>query len=103
MYMLMNHHQYIKGTMTKKRIKTKHQHHEEVLRKQIEEEIKAKYVSRIDYLVGANNELYRDLLKAEATVAQNEQELTHKDYVSSKDYISVPNKVADCIVLEENF
>jgi hypothetical protein len=69
----------------------------EVFRKQIEEEIKAKYVSRIDYLVGANNELYRDLLKAEATVAQNEQELTHKDYVS------VPNKVADCIVLEEIF
>ncbi len=117
MYMLTNHH---KGTMTKKRIKTKHQHHEEVLRKQIEEEVKlafcddtlrkeieeevkAKYVSRIDYLVGANNELYRDLLKAEATVAQNEQELTHDDYISSKDCVSIPNKVADCIVLEENF
>jgi len=40
--------------------------------------------------VGANNELMREL-------TDYEQELTHKDY------ISVPNKVADCIVLDENF
>ena len=89
----------------KKRIKTKHQHHEEVIRHQIEEEIfqeknvffekklqeaTEKYVKRIDYLVGANNELMRELTLCE-------QELTHKDY------ISIPNKVADNIVLEENF
>ena len=89
----------------KKRIKTKHQHHEEIIRQQIEEEIfqeknvffekklqeaTEKYLKRIDYLVGANNELMRELTLCE-------KELTHKDYVS------IPNKVADCIVLEENF
>ena len=89
----------------KKRIKSKHQHHEEVIRHQIEEEIfqeknvffekklqevTEKYLKRIDYLVGANNELMRELTLCE-------QELTHKDY------ISIPNKVADCILLEENF
>jgi hypothetical protein len=88
-----------------KRIKSKHKHHEEVLRHQIEEEIfqeknvffekklqevTEKYLKRIDYLVGANNELMRELTLCE-------QELTHKDYVS------IPNKVADCIILEENF
>ena len=89
----------------KKRIKSKHQHHEEVIRHQIEEEIfqdknvffekklqevTEKYLKRIDYLVGANNELMRELTLCE-------QELTNKDYVS------IPNKVADCIILEENF
>ena len=89
----------------KKRIKSKHQHHEEVIRHQIEEEIfqeknvffekklqevTEKYLKRIDYLVGANNELMRELTLCE-------QELTHKDY------ISIPNKVADSILLEENF
>ena len=89
----------------KKRIKSKHQHHEEVLRHQIEEEIfqdknvffekklqeaTEKYLKRIDYLVGANNELMRELKLCE-------QELTNKDY------ISIPNKWADSIVLEENF
>ena len=87
------------------RIKSKHQHHEEVVRQQIEEEIfqeknvffekklrevTEKYVKRIDYLVGANNELMRELKLCE-------QELTNKDY------ISIPNKWADSIVLEENF
>jgi hypothetical protein len=89
----------------KKRIKSKHQHHEEVIRQQIEEEIfqdknvffekklqeaTEKYLKRIDYLVGANNELMRELKLCE-------QELTNKDY------ISIPNKWADNIVLEENF
>ena len=89
----------------KKRIKSKHQHHEEVIRHQIEEEIfqdknvffekklqevTEKYLKRIDYLVGANNELMRELTLCE-------QESAHKDYVS------IPNKVADCIILEENF
>ncbi len=88
-----------------KRIKSKHQHHEEVIRQQIEEEIfqdknvffekklqeaTEKYLKRIDYLVGANNELMRELKLCE-------QELTNKDY------ISIPNKWADNIILEENF
>ena len=99
--------------MNKRRIKSKHQHHnEEVIRQQIEEEIfqdrnvffekklqevTEKYqlrciraLKRIDYLVGANNELMRELIHCE-------QELTNKDY------ISIPNKWADNIVLEENF
>ena len=91
--------------MMKKRIKSKHQHHEEVIRQLIEEEIfqdknvffekklqeaTEKYLKRIDYLVGANNELMRELKLCE-------QELTNKDY------ISIPNKWADSIVLEENF
>ena len=53
---------------TKKRIKNKHQHHEDMLRQQITEELFAeaseqmtKYVKRIDYLVGANNELMEEL------------------------------------------
>ena len=87
----------------KKRIKTKHQHHEEEIRQQIEEEIfqdknvffekklqevTEKYVKRIDYLVGANNELMRELKRVES---------------ESAGYISIPNAAADCIVLEENF
>ena len=86
-----------------KRIKSKHQHHEEVIRHQIEEEIfqdrnvffekklqevTEKYVKRIDYLVGANNELMRELKRVES---------------ESAGYISIPNAAADCIVLEENF
>ena len=31
------------------------------MRKQIEEEVKSKYLKRIDYLVGANNELMNEL------------------------------------------
>ena len=39
------------------------------LRKQIEEEVKSKYLKRIDYLVNANNELMKEL-------EQQPQELT---------------------------
>ena len=46
----------------KKRIKNKHQHHEDMLRQKITEELFAeaseqmtRYVNLIDYLVGANN------------------------------------------------
>ena len=49
----------------KKRIKTKHQHHEDALRHKIEEEVQTKYLKRIDYLVSANNELYHELEKCE--------------------------------------
>ena len=31
------------------------------MRKQIEEEVKSKYLKRIEYLVGANNELMQEL------------------------------------------
>ena len=47
-----------------------HQHlatliHEASLKKQIEEEIKSKYLKRIDYLIGANNELFHELERCE--------------------------------------
>jgi hypothetical protein len=79
--------------MTKRRIKNKHAHHEEVLRNKIELEVKAKYINRIDYLVGANNELYRDLLKAEQTLEEIEKE--------KADYVCFENKTADIIRLED--
>ena len=53
------------GKHIKKRIKNKHQHHEDMLKQKIEEEIHAKYNKRINYLVGANNELMRDLIELE--------------------------------------
>ena len=78
-----------------KRIRTKHQHHEDALRHKIEEEVQSKYMNycssylkRIDYLVGANNELMRELQQIES---------------ESVGHIAIPNVVADNIVLEENF
>jgi hypothetical protein len=71
-----------------KRIRTKHQHHEDALRHKIEEEVQTKYLKRIDYLVGANNELMRELQQIES---------------ESVGHIAIPNVVADNIVLEENF
>ncbi len=71
-----------------KRIRTKHQHHEDVLRHKIEEEVQIKYLKRINYLVGANNELMRELKQIES---------------ESVGHIAIPNVVADNIVLEENF
>ena len=53
------------GKHIKKRIKNKHQHHEDMLKHKIEEEIHAKYNKRINFLVGANNELMRDLIELE--------------------------------------
>ena len=78
-----------------KRIRTKHQHHEDALRHKIEEEVQTKYMNycssylkRIEYLVGANNELMRELKRVESENAG---------------HIAIPNVVADNIVLEENF
>jgi superoxide dismutase len=71
-----------------KRIRTKHQHHEDALRHKIEEEVQIKYLKRINYLVGANNELMRELQQIES---------------ESVGHIAIPNVVADNIVLEENF
>jgi hypothetical protein len=71
-----------------KRIRTKHQHHEDVLRHKIEEEVQTKYLKRIDYLVGANNELMREIKQIES---------------ESIGHIAIPNVVADNIILEENF
>ena len=94
----------------KKRIKTKHQHHEEVIRQQIEEEIfqeknvffekklqeaTEKYLKRIDYLVGGNNELASLLKIAEDRCRELEK--------NGEGCIHIPNATADCIVLEENF
>ena len=94
----------------KKRIKEKHKHHEAVIRKQIEEEIfqgknifferkiqeaTEKYVKRIDYLVGANNEAFEMLRKCEAELEQINKAMDG--------CVSIPNSSADVIVLEENF
>jgi len=38
------------------------------MRKQIEEEVKSKYLKRIDYLVGANNELIKELEQCESEI-----------------------------------
>ena len=35
--------------------------YDKALRKQIEERVKSKYIKRIEYLVGANNELMKEL------------------------------------------
>ena len=35
--------------------------YDKALREQIEERVKSKYIKRIEYLVGANNELMREL------------------------------------------
>jgi len=76
----------------KKRIKNKHQHHEDMLRKQITEELFAeateqmtRYINRIDYLVGANNELMKELRELEK---------------NQSGYVHIPNATADCILLE---
>ena len=78
-----------------KQIKTKHQHHEDVLRKQIEEEVQIKYLKRIDYLVGGNNELASMLKIAEDRCRELEKNMEGN--------IPIPNATADCILLEENF
>ena len=36
--------------------------YDKALREQIEERVKSKYIKRIEYLVGANNELMKELL-----------------------------------------
>ena len=84
---------------TKKRIKNKHQHHEDMLRQKIEEEVFAesseqmtKYLNRIDYLVGGNNELASMLKIAEAKVRELEE--------NQEGCVPIPNVAADCIILE---
>ena len=83
----------------KQRIKNKHQHHEDMLRQKIEEEVfakkqqwMAKYQKRIDYLIGGNNELASMLKIAEAKVCELEK--------NREGYVSIPNATADCILLE---
>ena len=84
---------------TKKRIKNKHQHHEDMLRQKIEEEVFAesseqmtKYLNRIDYLVGGNNELASMLKVAEEKVRELEE--------NQEGCVPIPNVAADCIILE---
>ena len=43
-------------------------------RKQIEEEVKSKYLNRIEYLVGANNELMKELERCESEIVTVEKE-----------------------------
>ena len=52
-----------------------------------------KYEKRIDYLVGANNELMKEL-----------RELEKKQETGGwpAGYIPIPNATADCIVLEDS-
>ncbi len=83
----------------KKRIKNKHQHHEDMLRQKITEELfseaseqMTRYVNRIDYLVGANNELASMLKSAEAKVRELEE--------NQEGCVPIPNVAADCIILE---
>jgi hypothetical protein len=49
------------------------------LRKQIEEEVKSKYLNRIEYLVGANNELMKELERCESEIVTVEKECYEKD------------------------
>ena len=44
------------------------------MRKEIEEEVKSKYSKRIDYLVGANNELMKELEQCESEIVTVEKE-----------------------------
>ena len=46
--------------------------YDKALRKQIEERVKSKYIKRIEYLVGANNELMKELEQYE-TVGMSEK------------------------------
>ena len=44
------------------------------MKQQIEEEVKSKYLKRIDYLVGANNELMYELEQCESELVTVEKE-----------------------------
>jgi hypothetical protein len=46
--------------------------YDKALRKQIEESVKSKYIKRIEYLVGANNKLMKELEQYE-TVGMTEK------------------------------
>ena len=48
------------------------------MKKQIEKEVKAKYLKRIDYLVGANNELMKELERCESETVTVEKEHVKK-------------------------
>jgi len=59
--------------------KNKHRHlaalvYDIALRKQIEEEVEAKYSKRIDHLVNANNELMNELEQCESELITVEKE-----------------------------
>ena len=79
--------------MNNKRIRTEeHKHlaalvYVKGLTKQIEERVTTKYLERIDYLVSANNELMYELEQCELEKEGN---------------VSIPNSVADSILIEEN-
>ena len=60
---------------------------EKAVRKEIEEKVKSRYVKRIEHLVGANNELIKELERRDK---------------ERKGNIFIPHSVADRILLEEN-
>jgi hypothetical protein len=61
--------------------------YDRAVRKEIEKRVKSKYIKRIEHLVKANNELMYELEQRELEKVGN---------------ISIPNSVADRILLEEN-
>ena len=79
--------------MNNKRIKNEdHKHlaalvYVKAITAQIEERVANKYLERIDYLVAANNELMYELEQCELEKEGN---------------VSIPNSVADSILIEEN-
>ena len=90
----------------KQRIKNKHQHHEDMLRQKIEEEVFAeasvqmtKYEKRIDYLVGGNNELASMLKVAEDSIILLTDKI-RKLEKNQEGCVPIPNVAADCILLE---
>jgi|LWDU01.1.fsa_nt_gi hypothetical protein len=56
------------------------------MREQIEQELEAKYLKRIDYLVGANNELMRELEVCEGEIITVEKETGSIDPSVSEEF-----------------
>ena len=50
------------------------------LREEIEAEVKSKYIERINYLIGANNELMQTLEKYEKQERQYNGDIYHGEY-----------------------
>ena len=61
----------------KRRLHVKAEHQ---LREKIEAEVKSKYIERINYLIGANNELMQTLEKYEKQERQYNGDIYHGEY-----------------------
>ena len=74
---------------------TPHKHHQHLaalvydigLKKHIEERVEAKYLKRIEYLVGANNELMQELehWENEIITVSKESAIEEQDYEDDRD------------------